>query len=87
MILTPAEGLGMNDDLVLAIDERLTVVALDDAMGCFHLGRVVIREVTADLLARGAVLGVIILEPLPDTLGLLLQALHQALPVSAASRT
>ena len=87
MILTPAEGLGRHDDLVPAIDERLTVIALDDAMSRFHLGRVVVREVAADLLARGPVLGVMIMEPLPDTLGLLLQAPHLALPVSFASWT
>ena len=87
MILTSAEGLGVNDDLVLPIDERLAVVPLEDPMGRFHLGRVVIREVTADLFARGPVLRVMIFEPLPDTLGLLLQALHLALPVSSAPRT
>jgi hypothetical protein len=87
MILTPAEGLGMHDDLVLAGDEGLAVVALDDPMGRFHLGRVVVREVAADLLARGPVLALILLEPSLYPLGLLQQALHLALPVSDASRT
>jgi hypothetical protein len=71
MILTPAEGLGVNDDLVLPIDERLTVVALDHAMGRFHLGRLVVREVADSFFARGPVLGRISLQPVLDALGLL----------------
>jgi hypothetical protein len=38
MILTPAEGFGVDDYLVLGIDEGLAVVALDDAMGRLHFG-------------------------------------------------
>jgi hypothetical protein len=56
-------------------------------MGRFHLGRLFVREVTADFLASGSVLGVIFFEPLLDPLGLLLQTLHLAFPVSATSRT
>jgi hypothetical protein len=72
IILTPAEGLGVDDDLMLAIDKRLTVITLDDAMGCLHLSRLVIREVTADLFARGSVLGLIYFQPFLDPLRLLL---------------
>jgi hypothetical protein len=76
----------MDNHLVLAVNEGLAVVPLDDAMGRFHLGRLVIREVAADLFARGPGLGVSTFEPLPDTLGLLLQALHLALPVRLPDR-
>jgi hypothetical protein len=76
MILTAAEGFGVDDYLVLDIDEGLAVVALDDAMGRLHLGRLVVRHVAADLLARGPILGVIIVESLLQALGLLLQTLH-----------
>jgi hypothetical protein len=87
MILTPAEGFSVDDHLMFGINESLAVVPLDDAMGRLHFGRLVIGEVTADLLARGPVLGVIILEPLLQTLGLLLETLHLALSVSSSSRT
>jgi hypothetical protein len=87
MILTPGEGLGVDDCLVPTIDEGLAVVALDDAMRGFHLGRLVGREVAADLLARGAIPGLIPLEPFSQALNLLLQMLHLALSVSSASRT
>ena len=43
------------DYLMLGIDQSLAVVPLDDAMRGLHLGRVVVREVTADLLAGGPV--------------------------------
>jgi hypothetical protein len=72
MILTSTEGFGVDDYLVFGINESLAIVPLDDAMGRLHFGRVVIREVAADLLARGPVLGVITLEPLLQALSLLL---------------
>lgn len=45
MILAAAEGFGVDDYLMLGIDEGLAVVALDDAMGGLHLGRLVVRYV------------------------------------------
>jgi hypothetical protein len=57
IILTIAEGLPVDNHLVLGIDQSLAVIALDHPMGRLHLGRVVIRDVTADLLARGAMPG------------------------------
>ena len=59
MILTAAKGFGVDDYLVFAIDEGLAVITLDDAMGRFHLGRLVVREVAADLLACGPILVVL----------------------------
>ena len=76
MILTPAEGFGVDDYLMFGIDESLAVAALDDAMGRLHLGRLVVRHIAADLLACGPVLGVIIFEPLLQARGLLLETLH-----------
>ena len=87
MILTAAEGFGVDDYLVFAIDEGLAVVTLDDAMGRFHLGRLVVREVAADLLACRPLLRVIIFKPLLQAPGLLLQTLHLLLPVFATLRT
>jgi hypothetical protein len=87
LILPPAEGFGVDDYLVLGIDEGLAVVALDDAMGRPHFSRVVIRDVAADLLFCGPILCLILLESLLQALGLLLQTLHLLLSVSFASRT
>jgi hypothetical protein len=72
MILTPAEGFGVDDDLVLAINEGLAIISLDNTMGRFHLGRLVVGEVTANLFARGPVLGLIYFQPSLDPFGLLL---------------
>lgn len=80
MILATAEGCGVDDDLVLAIGQSLAVVTLDDAMRRPHFGRVVIRDVAADLLFPETVLRLILLEPPLETLGLLLQASHLPLP-------
>jgi hypothetical protein len=85
IILTNAKGLSMEDYLMLGIDESLAVVTLDDAMRGFHLGRLVVREVAADLLACGAMPGLILLEPFSQALNLLLETLHLALSVSAGS--
>jgi hypothetical protein len=54
----------VDNHLVLGIDQSLAAIALDHPMGRLHLGRVVIRDVAADLLARGAMPGLILLEPL-----------------------
>ena len=41
----------MQDDLAFGIDQRLCIVALDDAMRSGHLGGLVIRDVALDLFA------------------------------------
>ena len=43
----------VRDYLMFGINQSLAVVPLDDAMGRLHLGRLVVRHVAADLLARG----------------------------------
>ena len=81
IILTVVEGLTMDNHLLLAVDEGLAIVPLDDSMGCFHLGRVVIRNVAGNLLPRGSILRLVLLEPLLQTFGLLLKTLHLPVPV------
>ena len=72
IILTIAEGLSVDNHLVFGIDQGLAVVALNDTMGRLHLGRIVIRYLTTDLLACGARFGLILLQPLLQALDLLL---------------
>lgn len=76
MILATAEGFGMDDDLVLTIGQGLAVVTLDDGMGSPHFGRVVIRNVAADLLSYGPILSLVLLEPPLKALSLPLEALY-----------
>src|SRR5262249_40370216 len=59
IVLPVAERLRMHDDLMLGIDQRLAVVTLNDAMSGVHLRRLVIGDVTLQLLALLPALGLV----------------------------
>ena len=63
VVLAVAEGLTMNNDLVLGIKEGLTVISLDSAVGGHHFGRIVVRKIALILSASGALLGSILSQP------------------------
>ena len=51
MVLLPVtEGLGIDDDLVFFIDGGDTVVALDRAFGCLHLGTLIVGDIAFNFL-------------------------------------
>ena len=57
IILTITERCCMDDDLMLRIDQGLAIVPLNDPMGGLHVRRVVIRDMTLQLLAPFARFG------------------------------
>jgi hypothetical protein len=73
MLLRLTKGLGVNNDLVLGID---SVVALDDAIGAFHLGALVVGHVTLPGLPALARLVVVIVQPAFNLFDLLAQGLQ-----------
>jgi hypothetical protein len=72
LMILAAESLGMHDDLVFGIHQRLRVVPLDNPVGGGHLGRLVIGQVALDLFPALADLGLLFLQEL-------VQAFHLAL--------
>src|SRR5262249_54031653 len=50
IVLPIAKGLRMHDDLMFGIDQRLAIVTLQYAMSGEHLLRLVIRDITLQLL-------------------------------------
>ena len=54
----------------------MSILALDDPMGRLHRGRVIIGDITADLLARGAMAGLILLKQLFQAFDMLLETLR-----------
>lgn len=62
LVILSTEDLGMQDDLMLVIDEGLGVVPLDDAVRTGHLGRLIIGEITLDLLEGFSSFGLVVLE-------------------------
>ena len=73
MILT-GESLRRENDLMLGIDQRLRVVALNDPVRRRHLDRFIIHRIALDLLAIAAKLGFAILEKFIEPLDLQLEA-------------
>jgi len=61
LVILGGECLGSQNDLMLAIDQGLCIVALDDAMGGGHLDRLVVYGVALDLLTVAAEFGFAIL--------------------------
>ena len=60
VILSAAESFSRNDDLVLAIHNRLAVIALDGAVRAEHLRRVIVGDIAFKLFAGGAILRLIL---------------------------
>lgn len=73
-----AKGFGIHDHLVLLIHHRHPVIALDDAMAGFHLGTVVIGDITLDRQPAGTDLVVVAYQPGGELLRLCLYALRAA---------
>jgi hypothetical protein len=73
MFLGCAVGFGMDDDLVLVIDDRYAVIALDHAVGGLHGGALVVGDVALYGLILLTRLVVMLFEPCPDLLDVLLE--------------
>ena len=78
VVLAITEGLTMNNDLVLGINEGLAVIAPDDAVGSHHAGRIVVRNITLFLSASRTYLWLILCQPLINEICLLL---HNFTPI------
>src|SRR5262245_40092206 len=76
IVLPITKGFRMDDDLMPGIDQRLAIVALQDAVGRKHFRRLVIGDVTLQLIALLAAFGVVRGQEGLDAGGLLLQALE-----------
>ena len=72
MVLAIAEGLAMNNDLVLGINEGLAVISLDGAVGSHHGGRVIVRNITLFFSTSRTQLGLVLGQPFLNQLCLLL---------------
>jgi len=75
LMVLRGERLGMQDHLVLLINQCLSVVALNDAMRGRHLGRLVVGDIALDLFGTFAGLGFLILEEVIEALDLMEQTL------------
>lgn len=75
LVILRAERLGVQDDLMLVIDQSLSVIALNDTMRGRHLGGFIIREIALDLFGAFAQLGFILLEEGIETFDLACQAI------------
>ena len=82
MVLAIAEGLTMDNDLVLGVYEGLAIISLDDTVGSHDGGRVIVRNITLFFSASRTLFGLVFGEPFFNQLCLLLQLLHQ-LPSAA----
>ncbi len=49
MVLAIAHGLGIEDDLMLGIDQHMRVIPLYDAVGGWHLRRFIVGDVALNL--------------------------------------
>jgi hypothetical protein len=58
IVLSIAKGFRMHDDLMFGIDQGLAIVTLQDAVGGEHLRRLVIRDITLQLLTLLPAFGV-----------------------------
>jgi len=76
VLLGLAEGLGMDDDLMLTVNGGHAVVTLDYPVRGLHLGGVVVCDVALPGLAGLTGLVVVMGQPLPDLLGALAQCGH-----------
>src|SRR5512139_2939075 len=85
MVLPITEGLTMNNDLVLGINEGLAVISLDGPVRGHHFGRVVVRNITLFFSTSRTLFGLVLGQPGLKQLCLLLQLLHQLLPIGAGS--
>jgi len=72
-VILGAEGLGGEDDLMFGIDQRLGVVALDDAVGSGHFHGLVIDGIALDLFALAADLGFLVFDELVQAFDLKLE--------------
>jgi len=79
LMILSAEGLSMQDDLMLVIDQGLGIVALNDAMRGRHLSRLIIGEIALDLFGAFAQLGFVLLEEGIEAFDLACQAISLAL--------
>ena len=73
LFLGCTEGLGMDDDLVLVIHHGDTVIALDHAVGGLHGGTLIVGDIALYGLALLARLVIMLFEPGPDLLDVLLK--------------
>ena len=72
VVLPITEGLTMNNHLILAINEGLTVISLDGAVGSHHGGRIVVSNITLLFSTSRPHLGPVLGQPLTNLLCLLL---------------
>src|SRR5512143_2376652 len=63
MVLPITEGLTMNNDLMLGINEGLAVISLDGPMGGHHFGRVVVSNITLFFSTSRTLFGLVLGQP------------------------
>jgi hypothetical protein len=63
MVLAVAEGLTMNNHLVLGVNEALAVIPLDDPVGGHHRSRVIVRNITLSFSTSRTYLGLVLGQP------------------------
>ncbi len=63
-VILTGERFGCENDLMLGIDQRLGVVALNDAVGGGHLDRFIVNHIALDFFALAAVLRFLFLQEL-----------------------
>ena len=73
-VILASECFSSKNDLMLGIDQRLGIVALNDAVGGGHLDRFIVNHIALDFFALAAVLRLLLLQELVQAFDLDLEA-------------